>query len=375
MDGIVFDGCHLLSATPGYAPAPSAARPQPAPRSRRQRQAREDGRRARALRDPRGGGADAALKVESAGAPDVGPRSASRAMDEQGIDVEALSINPYLVQGRPRRRRAARSSIQNEKLAEFCAAHPDRFVAFASVALQHPDLAAEQLERRRQEARAARRRGRRQRRRRRARRPEVPPVLGQGRGARRAGLHPPAGHAPSSSQRRLKGNGWLDNVIGNPLETTIALSHLIFEGTLDKFPGLKICAAHGGGYLPSYAARSDDGADDLPRRMHGHAQEEADRIPAAALLRLDRVHAGGAAPPGRRGRREPDRDGHRLSVPVDEDRGRSHPRHAGASATTSASPCWAERRRGCSASSSRRPFRSPAPPRTTRGALAPARQR
>jgi aminocarboxymuconate-semialdehyde decarboxylase len=49
----------------------------------------------------------------------------------------------------------------------------------------------------------------------------------------------------------------LGNTIGNPLKTTIALSHLIFEGTLDRFPGLKICAAHGGGYLPSYAARSD----------------------------------------------------------------------------------------------------------------------
>jgi hypothetical protein len=43
----------------------------------------------------------------------------------------------------------------------------------------------------------------------------------------------------------LKGNGGLGNVIGNPLETAIALSHLIFEGTLDRFPGLKICAAHG----------------------------------------------------------------------------------------------------------------------------------
>ena len=58
---------------------------------------------------------------------------------------------------------------------------------------------------------------------------------------------------------RLKGNGWLSNVIGNPLDTTIALSHLIFEGTLDRFPRLKICAAHGGGYLPSYAPRSDRG--------------------------------------------------------------------------------------------------------------------
>src|SRR5262249_55775951 len=47
------------------------------------------------------------------------------------------------------------------------------------------------------------------------------------------------------------------NPIGNPLDTTIALQHLIFEGTLDRFPGLKIIAAHGGGYLASYAARSD----------------------------------------------------------------------------------------------------------------------
>ncbi len=56
---------------------------------------------------------------------------------------------------------------------------------------------------------------------------------------------------------RLSGSGLLTNTIGNPLETTIALSHMIFEGTLDRFPGLKICAAHGGGYLPSYANRSD----------------------------------------------------------------------------------------------------------------------
>ncbi|HJQ63309.1 MAG TPA: amidohydrolase family protein, partial [Burkholderiales bacterium] len=58
--------------------------------------------------------------------------------------------------------------------------------------------------------------------------------------------------------KRFKGNGWLANTIGNPLDTTIALSHLIFEGTLDRFPGLKICSAHGGGFLPSYAPRSDN---------------------------------------------------------------------------------------------------------------------
>src|SRR5882724_7109433 len=74
-------------------------------------------------------------------------RAADRiqAMDEQGIDMEALSINPYWYKAD---RDVAREliRIQNEKLAEACAANPDRFVAFASVALQHPDLAAEQLE-------------------------------------------------------------------------------------------------------------------------------------------------------------------------------------------------------------------------------------
>jgi aminocarboxymuconate-semialdehyde decarboxylase len=41
---------------------------------------------------------------------------------------------------------------------------------------------------------------------------------------------------------------------------------MIYEGTLDRFPGLKICAAHGGGYLPSYAARSDAGCVAFPDR-------------------------------------------------------------------------------------------------------------
>src|SRR3989475_8609249 len=73
------------------------------------------------------------------------PADRVRAMDEQGIDMEALSINPYWYRAD---RDVAREliRIQNEKLAEACAANPERFVAFASVALQHPDLAAEQLE-------------------------------------------------------------------------------------------------------------------------------------------------------------------------------------------------------------------------------------
>jgi aminocarboxymuconate-semialdehyde decarboxylase len=179
-----------------------------------------------------------------------------REMDEQGIDVEALSINPFWYRAE-RDVASPLIKIQNEKLAELCAAQPDRFVAFASVALQFPDLAVQQLED------GVKRLG----------------LRGAAVGASVAGdefsdpkFHPFWAKAeefgvlifihPQSTPdlaRRFKGNGWLSNVIGNPLDTTIALSHLIFEGTLDRFPGLKICAAHGGGYLPSYAPRSDHG--------------------------------------------------------------------------------------------------------------------
>jgi aminocarboxymuconate-semialdehyde decarboxylase len=69
-------------------------------------------------------------------------------------------------------------------------------------------------------------------------------------------MHPQP--APGTTQNmRLQGRGGLGNTIGNPLETSVFLSHLIFEGTLDRFPGLKICAAHAGGYLASYLGRSD----------------------------------------------------------------------------------------------------------------------
>jgi predicted TIM-barrel fold metal-dependent hydrolase len=177
-----------------------------------------------------------------------------RQMDAMAIDMEVLSINPFWYR-KDRDTATAIVTMQNEKLAELCAAHPDRFAAFASLALQFPDLAAQQLE-------------------------HAVKTLGL-RGAQIGGsvageefsnpkFHPVWAKAeelgaalfihPQSTPeltRRFKGNGWLSNTIGNPLDTTIALQHLIFEGTLDRFPDLKVLAAHGGGYLGSYAARSD----------------------------------------------------------------------------------------------------------------------
>jgi aminocarboxymuconate-semialdehyde decarboxylase len=190
-------------------------------------------------------------------------------MDAQGIDIQALSINPFWDKAE---REVAEKVIllQNEKLAEACAAYPDRFVAFATVSLNFPDLAVQQLEH------GVKRLG----------------LRGVSIGASVNGaelsdpkfhpfwakveeldvlvfIHPQADGATTQLANRLKGNGYLSNIIGFPVETSIALSHLIFEGTLDRYPRLKICGAHGGGFLPSYMGRSDAGCLTLPAACPG----------------------------------------------------------------------------------------------------------
>ena len=177
-----------------------------------------------------------------------------RSMDDMAIDMEVLSINPFWYR-KDRDTAAAIVKTNNEKLAELCGSKPDRFAAFASLALQFPDLAVAQLETamKKQGLRGA------------AiggtvdgvdfSDPKFNPVWAK---AEELGavlfIHPAT---QPQLAGRYKGNGWLANTIGNPLDTTIALQHLIFEGTLDRYPRLKIIAAHGGGYLPSYAPRSD----------------------------------------------------------------------------------------------------------------------
>ena len=259
--GLAFVGCDLLKARPAAAQAS-------------RRMVTVAGRRVKTIDVHAHAAVPEAIGLMS---PPVGPPSLLpkllmgapqerlALMDAQGIDMQALSINPYWYKAD--REVATRiCEIQNEKLAQICAANPERFVAFASVALQHPDLAAAQLEEGVKKYN----------------------LRGAAIGSSVDGLeisdprfHPfwakaeqlgvlvfihPQGTAELNATTRFKGNGGLDNVIGNPLETTLALSHLIFEGTLDRFPGIKICAAHGGGFLPSYAGRSDAGCVVVPAR-------------------------------------------------------------------------------------------------------------
>jgi aminocarboxymuconate-semialdehyde decarboxylase len=178
-------------------------------------------------------------------------------MDAAGIDVEAMSINEFWY-GADRDLARRLIDVQNENLAKTCKASNSRLVGFASVALQFPELAAEQLETgMKQMGLVGGAIG--------------PTVEGEELSSPRFDpfwakceeldallfMHPQDSAVATGVEKRLRGKGYLDNTIGNPLETTIALSHLIFEGVFDRFPKLKLCAAHGGGYLASYPDRSD----------------------------------------------------------------------------------------------------------------------
>ncbi len=76
-------------------------------------------------------------------------------------------------------------------------------------------------------------------------------------------IHPTISQAGQSGTERLKGYH-LINLIGNPLDTTIAAAHLIFSGVLDRFPRLKFCLAHGGGQVPYLRGRWEHGYEVRP---------------------------------------------------------------------------------------------------------------
>jgi len=186
----------------------------------------------------------------------LGPQRIA-AMDERGIDVAALSLNRYWWYEADRDLASRIVRVHDENLSEWCNAHPDRFVALSSVALQYPDLAAEQLEYAVNELglRGASVGG---------------TVVGEAPSlpkydpfwAKAQELGVPVFMHPSDSvyllrEGGLPARGNQGNIIGNPLETTFFLSNMIFDGTLDRFPGLKVCGAHGGGYLPSYLGRTE----------------------------------------------------------------------------------------------------------------------
>ncbi len=188
------------------------------------------------------------------------------AMDKMDIDVQAVSINSFWYSA-DRDLASRLVDLQNGRLAALVAAQPDRFVAFAAVALQFPELAAKQLEDAMKKhhlcgvAIGPTCEGKE------LSDPEFDPFWAKAEELQAlVFVHPQDSQNATGIRDRVKGSGGLGNVIGNPLETTIFLSHMIFEGALDKFPNLKICAAHAGGFLATYPDRMDHGCSVFPQQ-------------------------------------------------------------------------------------------------------------
>ena len=199
-------------------------------------------------------------------------------MDEMGIDVQALSVAPpqfYYWTDVELGRRLAR--MQNENLASMVHDHPDRFVGLATVPLQDVSSAVAELEYcvRELDFRGV----------------EINtnvfgldlddpryrPFFAKAEELDVVVLLHPNGFTQGERLQKY----YMMNVIGNPMDTTIAVNRIIHGGVLEEFPGLKLCLVHGGGYLPFYSARMDHSYELRPEGRH-----HITRAPSAYLKQV-----------------------------------------------------------------------------------------
>jgi aminocarboxymuconate-semialdehyde decarboxylase len=192
---------------------------------------------------------------------DADRRSRMTEYDQRLADLDAMGIDRQLVSPAPPQCYYAVSPevglnaarLVNDGVAEYVSRRPDRFAALGSVPMQDGDAAAAELER------AVKTLGF-----------KGVQILTNVAGRE---LSDPAFapfwakaeelgawvfiHPSGFTEGRRMARFYFSNIIGNPLETTLALHYLIFDGVLERHPGLKIMAAHGGGFLGAYHGRID----------------------------------------------------------------------------------------------------------------------
>lgn len=175
-------------------------------------------------------------------------------LDAMGVDVQVVSPAPFqCYYDMPLAHSVEASRLVNDGMAEYVRRDPERFAALGTVPLADGDAAVDELRR------AVRELGL----------PGVQiltNVVGEElssprfevfwREAEALGalvlIHP-----NGFTDGGRMSDYYLSNVLGNPLETALALHHIVFSGMLERMPELKILAAHGGGLLPSYSGRID----------------------------------------------------------------------------------------------------------------------
>lgn len=199
-------------------------------------------------------------------------------MDATGVDVQALSVVPFtfLYELDPAITTAF-SRIQNEEIAALVRSHPSRFVGLATLPMQDPGAAARELRRAMRElglrgfsvcTHVA------------GRNLDDPALEPMWATAEELGafifVHP----QNVAAADRL-GSYYLINLVGNPLDTTIAATSLVFGGVLERYPRLPFCLAHGGGFVPYQRGRFEHGW-----RVREEPKRPLRDAPAASLDRF-----------------------------------------------------------------------------------------
>lgn len=174
-------------------------------------------------------------------------------MDAMGVDAQAVSPMPMHHYWADRDLAVRLTRTVNEGVAAHCAKAPDRLVGIGTVPLQHPDLAVRELTHAVQDLGlkgvtvSTNVNGR-----------ELADAAHEPFWAAAAELGTPVFvHPWGCTLGPRLADHYLGNSIGQPVETTVALAHVILSGVLDRHLELKLCAAHGGGYLPAFTGRAD----------------------------------------------------------------------------------------------------------------------
>jgi aminocarboxymuconate-semialdehyde decarboxylase len=201
-----------------------------------------------------------------------------RDMDANAVDVQVLSPTVFtFFYGQEASLALACSMLQNEDIAAVTRQHPGRFLGLGTVPLQAPQMAADEL--RRSMTKLGLRgamigsnvNGSN------LDDPALEPFWAA---AEALGafifIHP---HAGVGAERMT--SYYLKNLIGLPLETTLAAASLVFGGVLERHPALKVCLSHGGGFVPYQAGRFEHGWD-----VRDEAKVKLKNPPAESLGRL-----------------------------------------------------------------------------------------
>jgi aminocarboxymuconate-semialdehyde decarboxylase len=190
-------------------------------------------------------------------------------MDRAGIDIQAVAVAVYqYYYWAPSEVGAKVSRIINDELAEATAQHADRFAPLGTVPLQDAEAAVAELrycvqhlgmrgleiDSHVEGSEIAD--------------PRLDPFWAEVESLGAVVVVHTSGH---NHIDRLLDHNFL-NIVGHAYEATLATAHLIFNGVMERYPGLKIVVVHGGGYLPAYAGRIDhawraraDVRDGVPR--------------------------------------------------------------------------------------------------------------